>query len=150
MLIGGLILLIQIIVFSDHLSPFLWGKIKISVLACTCHDESVDKGRLYLRFITPDSLKKCNLNYAEIYVTEMPTTKLDPMGVDQYIITGSVIGKDRVSDTDSWNPKVRIDKWRPINMIFDFIMKGLFIGQLLVFVWIVLKTKNKNGAQQAV
>lgn len=146
LLTGGIILLIQMIVFRDNLSPILWGKLKISGLACTCPDETVDKGRFYLRFITPDSLKKYHLDYSEIYVTEMPSTEIDPMGVDQYIITGSVIGKDRVSDNDPWNPKIRIDKWRPINMIFDYLIKGLFVGQLLILGWIVIKIKNKNNA----
>ena len=150
LLIGGLILLIEMFVFWEHISPILWGKLKISGLACTCPDESVDKGRLYLRFITPDSLKKYNLEYSEIYVTEVPSTKVDPMGADQYIITGSVIGKDRVSDTDPWNPKVKVEKWRPIRLIPDLIIKGLFIIQLLILGWIVIKIKNKNGAQHMV
>ena len=146
LLIGGLILLIEIFVFWEHLSPILWGKLKVSGLACTCPDESVDKGRLYLRFITPDSLKRYKMNYSEIYVSEPIDNPMDPMGVDQYLITCRVIGKHRVDNYSPWNPKVKIEKWRPIRMIPDLIIKGLFIIQLLILGWIVIKIKNKKGA----
>lgn len=77
LLIGGLILLGQIIYFRDYISPFHWGQLKVSGLACTCPDETVVGGRLYLRSITPDSLKQYELDYSEIYVTEPPVrTKL--------------------------------------------------------------------------
>jgi hypothetical protein len=87
------------------------------------------------------------MNYSEIYVSEPINNPKDPMGDDQYLITCSVIGKDRVDSYAPWNPKVKIDKWRPIRMIPDLIIKGLFIIQLLILGWIVIKIKNKNGAQ---
>ena len=147
-IVGGLVLLGQLIIFRDYISPFHWGNIKVSGLACTCPDERVLGGRLYLRTITPDSLKKFNLDYSEIYVTERPFTDRDPMGVDLYIIEGQVIGKDRVSENDPWNPKLRVDKWREVDILIDWLVKGLFFGQLLILLILLRRSRNKNGAQQ--
>lgn len=143
LIIGALIILGQIYIFSDYISPFHWGQIKVSGLACTCPDETVVNGRLYLRSITPDSLKKYNLDYSEIYVTERPSTDFDPMGVDLYMIKGHVIGKERVSEYDPWNPKVKIESWREIDFIADRGVKLFIIIQLLVFgVWL---SKRKSA-----
>lgn len=142
-LIGGLLLIIQLFVFRDYIFPMQWGQIKISGLACTCPDETVVNGRLYLRSITPDSLKKYDLDYSEIYVSKRPFTDIDPMGVDLYMIEGQVIGKERVSEGDPWNPKVRVDKWREVDIIKDWAVKGLFFGQLLIFFLVLTLTKNK-------
>ena len=143
--IGGLILIGQLIIFRDYISPFQWGQIKFSGLACTCPDGTVDKGRIYLKIITPDSLKKYHLDYSEIYLTEKPFTDIDPMGVDQYIITGQIIGKDRVSEEDHWNPKMKVDKWRKVDFLKNLGVKGLFGFELLIFVIIIIKNK-KTGA----
>lgn len=147
--IGVFMLLLEIFVFRVHLSPILWGKLKVSGLACTCPDESVDKGRLYLRYITPDSLKKYSLNYSEIYVSEPINDPKDPMGAGQYLITCRVIGKDRVDAYAPWNPKVKIEKWQPIPLIPDLIIKVLFVSQLLILGWIVLRKRNNNGVHQS-
>ena len=99
-----------------------------------------------LRTITHDSLKRYNLGYTEIYVTERPFTKIDPMGIDLYIIEGQVIGKDRISEGDPWNPKFRVDKWREVNILKDWCVKGLFFGQIIIWLIILRHTRNKNGA----
>lgn len=143
---GGLILLIQLFFFSDYLFPIQWGQIKVSGLACTCPDERVISGQLYLKNNTPDSLKKYDLDYSEIYLTDRPSTDMDPMGVDIYIIKGQVIGKDRVSEGDPWNPLVRVDKWREVDILNDWVIKGFFFSQLIVFGLVLWKTRNKNGA----
>lgn len=145
-IIGGLILLGQLIVFSDYISPIHWGKLKVSGLACTCPDETVVNGQLYLRTITPDSLKKFDLDYSEIYVTERPYSGSDWQGVDLYIIEGEVIGKDRVSEGDPWNPKFRVDKWRGINILNDWGVKLLFLGQLIIWSILLFRSVNKNNA----
>ncbi len=144
--IGGLLLIIQLFAFRDYIFPFQWGQLKVSGLACTCPDETVVSGQLYLRTITPDSLKKYDLDYSEIYVTEKPYTDIDPMGVDLYMIQGQVIGKDRVSEGDPWNPKVRVDNWKEVDILKDWAVKGLFFVQLIVFGLVLWRTKNKNGA----
>ncbi|MEZ4824901.1 MAG: hypothetical protein R3C61_01205 [Bacteroidia bacterium] len=146
LIIGGLILLGQLIYFSDYISPFHWGQMKVSGLACTCPDETVVSGQLYLRSITPDSLKKYDLDYSEIYVSERPSTDIDPMGVDLYIIEGQLMGKDRVSEGDPWNPKLKIDKWREVDLLKDWGVKGLFFVQLFIWLIIIRQTRNKNGA----
>lgn len=143
---GAVVLLGQAIFFRDYISPFYWGQLKVSGLACTCPDESVLGGRLYLKAITPDSLKKFNLDYSEIYVTQRPSTNLDPMGVDSYIIQGQVIGKDRVSEGDRWNPKFKIEKWREVDFVKDWVVRGFFFGQLIIWGILVRKARNRNGA----
>lgn len=150
LIIGGLILLGQVIYFSDYISPFHWGHMKVNGLACTCPDVTVVSGQLYLRSITADSLKKYNLDYSEIYVSERPSTKIDPMGVDLYIIEGQVIGKDRVSKVDPWNPKLKIDKWREVDLLKDWGVKGLFFGQLFIWFIMIRQTRNKNGAKHSI
>lgn len=138
----GLIFLCQIIFFWDYIGPIHWGQIKVSGLACTCPDESVVNGEIYLRSITPDSLKKYNLDYSEIYVTDRPSSNLDPMGLDLYIIKGNVIGKERVSQNSPWNPKIEIDEWHEVDIIKDYGIKFLFFLQLLIFGLIVRKSNK--------
>ncbi|NLR95176.1 hypothetical protein HGP29_28540 [Flammeovirga sp. SR4] len=143
-IIGGLFLLAQLVYFSDYISPFQWGQIKVSGLSCTCPDEKVVSGQLYLRNITPDSLKKYDLDYSEIYVSERPSTNIDPMGVDLYMIKGQVIGKDRVSLNDPWNPKLKIDDWRGVDILKDWGTKGLFFWQIFIWLILVRQTRNKT------
>mgnify|MGYP007014123810 CR=1 FL=1 len=146
LIIGGLILLGQLIYFSDYISPFHWGHIKVSGLACTCPDEIVVSGQLYLKAITPDSLKKYDLDFSEIYVSERPSTDIDPMGVDLYIVEGQIIGKDRVSKGAPWNPKLKIDKWREVDILKECGVKGLFFGQLFIWLIMIRHTRNKTRA----
>lgn len=143
--IGGFLLLIQLFYFRDYLLPMQWGQVKVSGLACTCPDETVVSGRFYLRTITPDSLKKYDLDYSEIYVTEKPYTDIDPMGVDLYLIKGQVIGKKRVSEGDPWNPVVQITSWRELDILKDYAVKGLFFLQLFIFAIIIYTTRNKKA-----
>nr|WP_321411216.1 hypothetical protein [uncultured Carboxylicivirga sp.] len=144
LIIAGILFFGQIFVFRDYISPIQWDQIKVSGQACTCPDEKVVNGQLYLRTITPDSLKQYNLDYSEIYVTEKPNTEIDPMGVDLYIIKGALIGKERVSDGDLWNPKFRIDEWKEVDLLKDFGVKILVFVQLIVF--IIIYGKIKKGA----
>ncbi|MGI4873908.1 MAG: hypothetical protein ACRYFX_22340 [Janthinobacterium lividum] len=141
----GVLLVGQLVPFSDYIAPFQWGQLKVSGLACTCPDETVVNGRLYLRAITPDSLKKYNLDYAEIYVTKQPATALDPMGADLYLIKGQVIGKSRVSASDRWNPKFRVDSWREVDVLKDWAVKGAFFVQLTVWLLVLRQARNQRS-----
>ncbi|MFT5724240.1 MAG: hypothetical protein ACI9JN_001358 [Bacteroidia bacterium] len=131
LLVTGLLFILQVIVFQDYILPIQWGQVKVQGLACTCPDETVLNGQLYLRSVTPDSLKVYHLDYSEIYVTERPATDFDPMGVDEYIIRGQIIGKDQVDESSTWNPKFQVDTWRPVNIIIDLIVKGLLVIELI-------------------
>ncbi len=135
-ILWGLILIVQGYYFADYLSPFGWRQIKVEGLACTCPDEKVLQGQLTLKKNTPDSLKKYELDYSEIYVTERPSTNIDPMGVSQYIIQGQIIGKDRVSPNDPWNPILRVEYWRKENAFREWVIRGFLILQLLI--WLIL------------
>ena len=131
-----IIVVIEILVFSDYLLPIRFGNVKVSGLACTCPDESVLTGRLYLRLITPDSLKQFDLDYSEIWVTARPFTNFDPMGVDLYLIEGEIIGKQRVSEMDPWNPVFKVTNWREVDILLDWIVKAVFVIQLLLMFFI--------------
>ncbi len=144
LLVGLFILVGQTFIFRDYISPVQWGQIKVNGLACTCPDETVVNGQTYLKFITPDSLKEYDLDFSEIYVTERPSTELDPMGTGLYIIKGQVIGKDRVSEYDPWNPKIKIESWSQLNFFYDLGVKVLMVVELLIFV-ILLKNKKADS-----
>lgn len=141
LLIISSIILLQLFFFRDYIFPIQWGQLKVSGLSCTCPDETVVNGQFYLRSITPDSLKQYNLDYSEIYVTEKPSTYNDPMGADLYFIKGQVIGKDRVSENDSWNPLVKVEKWREVDIIKDYLVKLFLLIQLIIIAvyWRMIK-----------
>ena len=65
------------------------------------------------------------------------------MGSDIYIIKGQIIGKNRVNMNASWNPIVKVDKWREVNILKNWLIKGLFLMQLLVLGAVILR-KNHN------
>ncbi len=124
--------ILEIGYFGDNLFPVYWGKVKVTGLSCTCPDETVVNGRLYLRWITPDSLKKYNLDYSEIFVTERPMLPPDHMGADFYIIKGYIIGKERVSKEDPWHPIFKVESWDNLNPIIDYFVKFIFFLQLIL------------------
>ena len=137
-------LLVQLVYFSYLFYPYFSSHLIVKGLACTCPDETIMDGQAYLKTITPDSLKKYNLDYSEIYVTEMPCTNSDPMGVNQYIIKGKVIGKDRVSKDEPWNPKFRIDSWREHNIKMNYLIIGIFSMEIIIFgIFYMIYRKNK-------
>lgn len=121
------ILFTEVLYFKDYISPIQWGQLKVSGQACTCPDEKVVNGSLYLRTITPDSLKQYDIDYSEIYVTEKPKMYHDPMGADTYIIIGEVIGKERVSKADPWNLVVNVKYWRPVAIGYNVLAKLLLL-----------------------
>lgn len=139
----GFFLLAQFFFFYDYLTPFHWRQIKVKGLACTCPDESVVSGTEYLKSITPDSLKKYDLDYSEIFVTGRPCSKNDPMGVGYYFIKGVVEGKSRVNYNENWNPRFRVTKWREADPIIDYGYKGFFLIQLIGWL-IALKLIRKK------
>lgn len=85
--------------------------IEIRTILCTCPDASVEKGQNYLRLITPDSLKKYNLDYSEIYLTGNTPKFPDSFSNGPFIIKGKIVGKKRVSVESDWNPLFKIKSW---------------------------------------
>ena len=60
-LIGMIVILVQIVIFKDYISPIQWGQVKVRGLACTCPDEKVISGRFYLRSITHEQNHLSNI-----------------------------------------------------------------------------------------
>ena len=142
LIIGGLILLGQLFLFRGYLFPYQQGQIKVKGLACTCPDETVVHGQAYLKSITPDSLKKYELDYSEIFVAERPSTSFDPMGVGTYLIKGQVIGKDRVSEGSPWKPKMKVDRWRKVSFLTNWGVKMLLLLEFIVLGLLLKKAKR--------
>ena len=129
-----MIILAQILLFRNYL-PFLSQRIVIKGISCTCPDAEVIDGRMYLKSITPDSLKKYDLDYSEIYFEEGISTSSDPMGVSQYLISGKVIGKESISEGDDhYYPLFKIKHYQDafIHNILKWLIRALLLVELVV------------------
>jgi hypothetical protein len=145
-IIGSLIILAQVVIFKNYI-PFLTNKIIITNQWCTCPDARVLSGENYLKTITPDSLKKYDIDYSEMYVKNEISTSSDPMGVEQYIITGEIIGKSSISEGDGhYYPLFRIDSYDLV--FFHNLLKWFIRGLLLIevyFLYKFIRSRKYNG-----
>jgi hypothetical protein len=145
LILGSIIILSQIVLFRNYL-PFISHKIVVNGIKCTCPDAEVISGETYLKTITPDSLKKYDLNYSEIYFEEGISTTSDPMGVHQYIVTGKVIGKQSISKGDeNYYPLFRIDEYYNafLHNVFKWIIRGLLLFELYVLYAMIKRKRNE-------
>ena len=115
-------ILLQMMVFSDHISPFKWGELKVTGLDCTCPDLEINAGEIYLRTITPDSLKSEKINYSEIYLSEkssatFPNESETSSIFDPSVITGKVVGKRQIDGEKTWNLVFQVETWREIDIL---------------------------------
>lgn len=142
--IGVAVLMLQLLIFWDNLSPILWGQIKVSPLACTCPDMKVENGKYYLRSITPELYKAEGLDYSEVYLDWDFPEALDPLYHGQYLIKGEVIGRDKVYEGSlMWHPRIKVNEWKYINPLADYLVKILFIFQVVIFLsWMRSRTKK--------
>lgn len=141
--IGTILVLAQIGLFRNYL-PLLSNKIVVKGISCTCPDAEVISGESYLKTITPDSLKKYNLDYSEIYFEEGISTSSDPMGVSEYIVTGKVIGKESISERDAhYYPLFKIDNYQDafFHNILKWIIRGLLIFEVVALYTMLKKSK---------
>ncbi|QHT69675.1 hypothetical protein GXP67_25020 [Rhodocytophaga rosea] len=58
---------------------------------------------------------------------------------------GKVIGKKRVSEIDPWNPMVKVETWREVNLLKDWFIKAIFFFQILVYGIIIKVAKDKEN-----
>ena len=145
-IIGSIIILAQVVLFRNYL-PFLTNKIIITNQWCTCPNARVLSGSNYLKTITPDSLKKYDLDYSEMYIENDISTSSDPMGVRHYLVTGEIIGKESISEDDGhFYPLFRIDNYNWA--ILYNIIKWVIIGLLLIEIFILFRMlkMKKNDA----
>lgn len=143
-IIGSIIIITQVVLFRNYL-PFLSNKIVVNGISCTCPDAEVISGEKYLRSITPDSLKRYDLNYSEIYFEDGISTTSDPMGVHQYIVTGQVIGKESISEGDeNYYPLFRIDDYYDefLYNIFKWFIWGLLLIESYILCRLVKRKMN--------
>ena len=143
-IIGVILILAQIVLFRNYL-PFVSNKIVVKGIRCTCPDAEVKSGASYLKSITPDSLRKYNLNYSEIYFENEISTTSDPMSVHQYIITGEIIGKKSISEGDgNYYPLFKIHDYYDAfsYTISKWIIYGLLIFELFALYAIVKRKRD--------
>lgn len=135
-----MIILIQIVFFRDYLFPFRSSQIVIKGQSCTCPHARVVKGETYLKSITPDSLKKYNLIYSEVYFENTISTPSDLMGVSTYLVEGEIIGKESIAagDKNSY-PLFRIKGFREVALfnLLSWILYGLITLELIIFILIL-------------
>jgi hypothetical protein len=145
-IIGSILILAQVALFRNYL-PFLPNKIVITNQWCTCPNARVLSGRNYLKTITPDSLKKYDLDYSEMFIENDISTSSDPMGVKHYLVTGEIIGKGSISEGDeNYYPLFKIDSYYEA-FLFD-IVKWSIMGLLLIesFILYRLVKRKMNDA----
>jgi hypothetical protein len=146
LIIGTIIILVQIVLFRNYL-PFISNKLIIDGQSCTCPHAKVTNGRSFLETITPDSLRKYNLDYSEIYFENEISTSSDPIGVNQYIISGQIIGKESISEGDGhYYPLFRIDNYN-WTILYNYI-NWFIIGLLLIEIFILFRMvkRKRNDA----
>lgn len=142
LIIGSILILLQIVLFRNYL-PFISNKLIIEGQSCTCPHAKVTNGRSFLETITPDSLRKYNLDYSEIYFENEISTSSDPMGVSQYIISGQIIGKESISEGDGhYYPLFRIDNYNLA--ILHNMIKWLIIALLLIEIFILFRMYKRK------
>ena len=134
--ISLLLLLLQLIVFSDYLTIFKWDEIKVKGMACTCPDLKVKSGIFYLKSITPEKFKAKNIDYSEVYVTEKSMSKLpkteDSSAIfDDSFVKAKVVDLRQIDGEPTWNLVLEVSEWRIVDSFKDFIIKNLFYIQLI-------------------
>ncbi len=132
-------LIVQLYSFPGVLGLYFGQEIQANGLVCTCPDMAVISGEKVLKSCTPDSLKNQQLDYSEIWLTEQISTPNDLMGGKQYFLKGEVVGKQRVSAYDAWNPIVRVDALRVSEPVFDYVFRLFFLLELVVFLRLAWK-----------
>ncbi|MFT6747027.1 MAG: hypothetical protein ACJAZ2_001373 [Glaciecola sp.] len=147
LLIFVLAMAVEVLYFAPYIplvrniSPYITGEIIIKGQACTCPDEKVLVGEGYLKANTPDSLMKYNLDYSELFISEMPAEVPDYQGVGVYAVKGKIVGKERVYKGDRWNPYFEMESWRHIDS-FNQISIYLFLSiQALLFMYLIKRRK---------
>lgn len=102
----------------------------LKALACTCPDYRVDLGVWNLSSPLLDTV--ANLDRSEVYVTG----KANPWNSDYrtmfdfMVARGEVVGVDRVSNGDPWNPVLRVDSWDHVS---EFSYPAKRWGSVLLF-----------------
>ncbi len=131
--------------FWNFVSPFTYNQIEVESMMCTCPDAKVIKGEGYLKSITPDSLKRYNLIYSEIYFENRKTTQYDYMGAKKYIIKGEIIGKRNISEGSiHYYPLFRNEIYQELFLfnIFSWALRGLIIIEFLVLIVLIKRKRN--------
>ncbi|SHN60494.1 hypothetical protein [Desulfovibrio litoralis] len=141
----------------------LWGlyfvqdKIIAETQSCTCPDVHIIWGQKHIDASIPEELKQYDFDTTEAYLEERRERAI-PLFLNFqpvypiYVFTGTVIGKDRVSEHDPWNPVIKADKIyttgeQEIQILF--ILQGIILFILLLTytvlrkLWSVVKSKSK-------
>lgn len=88
----------------------------LDAFACTCPDYNVVQGSWKNSSPLLDTIS--NLNKGEVYVTGMNNPwNDDPMTMYDFMLAeGEVVGVDRVSEGDRWNPVIHVTSWEHLGL----------------------------------
>ena len=102
----------------------------LDALACTCPDYRVVQGAWKISSPLLDTV--VHLDKSEVYVTGVDNPFQDPMTFYDFMLAeGEVVGVDRVSEGDPWNPVIKVIQWEHLGMWMDIGYGMLKWGALL-------------------
>ncbi|MEZ4788448.1 MAG: hypothetical protein R2811_00350 [Flavobacteriales bacterium] len=116
------------------LSP---NAIVLKALACTCPDYRIVLGSWKIDDPLLDTLSQ--LDRGEVYVNGAHNRWNDDYRTmyDYMVAEGDVVGIDRVSEGDRWNPVINVANWGHISEIDYFIRKWIsLIGVAVSILWL--------------
>lgn len=90
----------------------------LDAFACTCPDYNVVQGSWKISSPLLDTVTY--LDKSEIYVTGEKNPYEDPMTFYDFMLAeGEVVGVDRVSEGDPWNPVIKVTRWEHLGIWMD-------------------------------
>ena len=111
----------------------------LKALACTCPDYSAVLGSWKLEGPLLDTIAR--LDRGEVYVVGEHNKWNDDYRTmyDYMVADGEVVGVDRVSEGDRWNPKINVSKWGHIGE-FDYFLRKWFsmFGLSASILWLMV------------
>lgn len=118
----------------------------LDALACTCPDYQVIQGSWKISSPLLDSL--ANLDKTEVYVTGEKNPFENPIVFyDMMLVEGEVVGVDRVSEGDPWNPVIQVTRWEHLGIWMDMgygILKWGFILLTVLGAWMLVARRKRH------
>lgn len=90
----------------------------LDAFACTCPDYRVVQGSWKISGPILDTI--AYLDRSQVYVTGMENPYNGPMIMYDFMLAeGEVVGIDRVSEGDPWNPVIHVTRWEHLGLWMD-------------------------------
>ncbi|MBX2974086.1 MAG: hypothetical protein KF797_13400 [Flavobacteriales bacterium] len=106
------------IVLAWRTKVFSKNVLMLDMFACTCPDYRVVQGTWKISSPLLDTI--AYLDKSEVYVTGTENPYSDPMTAYDFMLAeGEVVGVDRVSEGDPWNPVIHVTRWEHLGIWMD-------------------------------